>query len=65
MVSPWRRPYIFCPRVKGLNTRFLLSRKESEKCISGIATLRKHCLPMQRKRKEGKRASVYKNTNFK
>jgi hypothetical protein len=36
-----------------------------EICISGMAILRKFSLPMQRRRREGKRACVYKNINFK
>ena len=40
-----------------------VSSQKCEICISGIATLRKHSLPTQRKRREGKRACVYNNNN--
>jgi hypothetical protein len=46
--------------------RIILDRSlKSEICVSGIATLRKHSVPTQRKIREKKRACVYMRINFK
>jgi hypothetical protein len=42
-----------------------MCHQKSEKCISGIATTRKHSFPTQSKGREEKRALVYQMINIK